>query len=253
MLAQPELEARRWDGYRGLVAPQLLGSWAWPGALLQAGPETRMQGAMDGLLNRLPFWYSVRHPLHGMRFSARSQTHGRMCTCMGAVSLHKAPICPPVPCAVCIVAMADAAQTMPKGEIPSMGLVEDIQAAMLPRGCVIIRPLHAGRSSAAGIPQHVPGHGSSSETHGDGQGPDAAGRAAGQGWAHAQELGRALAAQLAAGGLLLRGLEARSAADLHSAGQLIATWVWWRAGVWMQCLQAAMHAYALCTAFLWET
>ena len=62
MLAQPELEARRWDGYRGLVAPQLLGSWAWPGALLQAGPETRMRGAMDGLLNRLPFWYSVRRP-----------------------------------------------------------------------------------------------------------------------------------------------------------------------------------------------
>ena len=62
MLAQPELEARRWDGYRGLVAPQLLGSWNWPGALLQAGPEMRMRGAMDGLLNRLPFWYSVRRP-----------------------------------------------------------------------------------------------------------------------------------------------------------------------------------------------
>ena len=60
VLSAQELEARRWDGYRGMVAPQLLGSWNWPGATLQAGYETRMRAAIDAMLNRLPFWYSVR-------------------------------------------------------------------------------------------------------------------------------------------------------------------------------------------------
>ena len=60
ILSVPELEARRWDGYRGMVAPQLLGSWNWPGASLQAGYETRMRAAIDAMLCRLPFWYTVR-------------------------------------------------------------------------------------------------------------------------------------------------------------------------------------------------
>ena len=59
ILSAPELEARRWDGYRGMVAPQLLGSWNWPGASLQAGYETRMRAAIDAMLCRMPFWYSV--------------------------------------------------------------------------------------------------------------------------------------------------------------------------------------------------
>ena len=59
-MSAPELESRRWDGYRGMVAPQLLGSWNWPGASLQAGYETRMRAAIDAMLCRLPFWYSVR-------------------------------------------------------------------------------------------------------------------------------------------------------------------------------------------------
>ena len=59
VLSAAELEARRWDGYRGMVAPQLLGSWSWPGATLQAPYETRMRGAIDAMLNRIPFWYSV--------------------------------------------------------------------------------------------------------------------------------------------------------------------------------------------------
>lgn len=60
MLTAPELEARRWDGYRGMVAPQLRGSWSWPGASLQAGYETRLRAAADAMLCRLPFWYLVR-------------------------------------------------------------------------------------------------------------------------------------------------------------------------------------------------
>ena len=39
VLAQPELEARRWDGYRGLVAPQLLGSWELAGRAAAGGPR----------------------------------------------------------------------------------------------------------------------------------------------------------------------------------------------------------------------
>ena len=59
-LSASKLEARRWDGYRGHGCPaQLLGSWSWPGATLQAPYETRMRGAIDAMLNRIPFWYSV--------------------------------------------------------------------------------------------------------------------------------------------------------------------------------------------------
>lgn len=55
-----ELEARRWDGYRGMVAPQLRGEGSWPKASLQAPFELRVQGAIDAMLMRVPFWFAVR-------------------------------------------------------------------------------------------------------------------------------------------------------------------------------------------------
>lgn len=61
VLTAPELEARRWDGYRGMVAPQLRGDGSWPKASLQAGFEVRIQGAVDAMLTRVPFWFMV-HP-----------------------------------------------------------------------------------------------------------------------------------------------------------------------------------------------
>ena len=115
MLAQPELEARRWDGYRGLVAPQLLGSWNWPGALLQAGPETRMCGAMDGLLNRLPFWYSVRR-LHHSKMYLHTRVHACVTYILSCV--HQS--------------QTDVTQKLLQGRMRSMGPVKWIEAAILP-------------------------------------------------------------------------------------------------------------------------
>ena len=60
VLTAAELEARRWDGYRGMVAPQLRGEGSWPKASLQAAFELRMQAAVDAMLMRVPFWFAVR-------------------------------------------------------------------------------------------------------------------------------------------------------------------------------------------------
>lgn len=60
VLTAAELEARRWDGYRGLVAPQLRGEGSWPHASLQAAFELRVQAAVDAMLMRVPFWFTVR-------------------------------------------------------------------------------------------------------------------------------------------------------------------------------------------------
>jgi hypothetical protein len=59
VLTGAELEARRWDGYRGLVAPQLRGDGGWPKASLQAGFEVRIQAAVDAMVTRVPFWFAV--------------------------------------------------------------------------------------------------------------------------------------------------------------------------------------------------
>ncbi|CAL8466956.1 g6492 [Coccomyxa elongata] len=58
VLTAAELEARRWDGYRGLVAPQLRGEGSWPRASLQAAFELRVQAAVDAMLMRMPFWFT---------------------------------------------------------------------------------------------------------------------------------------------------------------------------------------------------
>lgn len=63
MLTTAELEARRWDGYRGMVAPQLRGEGSWPKASLQAAFELRVQAAVDAMLMRVPFWFTVRPTL----------------------------------------------------------------------------------------------------------------------------------------------------------------------------------------------
>lgn len=59
VLTAAELEARRWDGYRGLVAPQLRGEGSWPRASLPAAFELRVQAAVDAMLMRVPFWFTV--------------------------------------------------------------------------------------------------------------------------------------------------------------------------------------------------
>lgn len=72
MLTGPELEARRWDGYRGMIAPQLRGDGSWPKASLQAGFEVRIQAAVDAMLTRVPFWFMVR-------FICPRAPHARVC------------------------------------------------------------------------------------------------------------------------------------------------------------------------------
>ncbi len=70
MLSAAELEARRWDGYRGILAPRLRGEGAWPGASLGAGYEARVAGALDAAVARVPFWLQARAALLCMHMAS---------------------------------------------------------------------------------------------------------------------------------------------------------------------------------------
>lgn len=59
LLGPAELELRRTDGFRNLVAPHLRGEGNWPGAALDATPATRIFHAIDALLSAVPFWFKV--------------------------------------------------------------------------------------------------------------------------------------------------------------------------------------------------
>ena len=59
VLSSSELEARRPDGFKFIVAPVLRGEGNWPGISLYATMEQRIHYTVDALLARIPFWLKV--------------------------------------------------------------------------------------------------------------------------------------------------------------------------------------------------
>ena len=59
VVQSPELEARRSDGFRTLLAPQLRGEGNWPKVALYAAYEARIFFSADALLTSVPFWFKV--------------------------------------------------------------------------------------------------------------------------------------------------------------------------------------------------
>ena len=59
LLGSTELEARRPDGFKFIIAPLLRGEGNWPSVSLYASLEQRIHFTMDALLARIPFWLKV--------------------------------------------------------------------------------------------------------------------------------------------------------------------------------------------------
>ena len=59
LLRPEELEVRRSDGFRTLLAPQLRGEGNWPKVALYAAYEARTFFCADALLTCVPFWFKV--------------------------------------------------------------------------------------------------------------------------------------------------------------------------------------------------
>lgn len=64
LLSSSELEARRPDGFKFVVAPVLRGEGNWPSVSMYGTMEQRMQHTLEVLMARLPFWLQVTllHP-----------------------------------------------------------------------------------------------------------------------------------------------------------------------------------------------
>ena len=59
VLQPHELELRRNDGFRQVLAPQLRGEGNWPKVALYAAAEARIFFCADALLTSIPFWFKV--------------------------------------------------------------------------------------------------------------------------------------------------------------------------------------------------
>ncbi|KAK9803241.1 hypothetical protein WJX73_008882 [Symbiochloris irregularis] len=57
VLLPEELELRRTDGYKGMLAPLLRGEGNWPKVALYAASEARIFFCADALLTSIPFWF----------------------------------------------------------------------------------------------------------------------------------------------------------------------------------------------------
>lgn len=62
LLSSSELEGRRPDGFKFIVAPVLRGEGNWPSVSMYGTMEQRMQHTLEVLLARLPFWLQVHPP-----------------------------------------------------------------------------------------------------------------------------------------------------------------------------------------------
>jgi len=59
LLSSSELEARRPDGFKFIIAPVLRGEGNWPTISLYGTMEQRIHFTVDALLARIPFWFKV--------------------------------------------------------------------------------------------------------------------------------------------------------------------------------------------------
>lgn len=59
LLSSSELEARRPDGFKFIIAPVLRGEGNWPSISLYGTMEQRIHFTVDALLARIPFWFKV--------------------------------------------------------------------------------------------------------------------------------------------------------------------------------------------------
>ncbi len=59
LLSNSELEARRPDGFKFIIAPVLRGEGNWPTVSLYGTMEQRIHFTVDALLARIPFWLKV--------------------------------------------------------------------------------------------------------------------------------------------------------------------------------------------------
>ena len=59
LLSNSELEARRPDGFKFIIAPVLRGEGNWPSVSLYGTTEQRIHFTVDALLARIPFWLKV--------------------------------------------------------------------------------------------------------------------------------------------------------------------------------------------------
>ncbi|DBB03841.1 TPA: hypothetical protein ACH3X1_012936 [Trebouxia sp. C0004] len=57
LLSSSELEARRPDGFKFIIAPVLRGEGNWPSISLYGTMEQRLHFTVDALLARIPFWF----------------------------------------------------------------------------------------------------------------------------------------------------------------------------------------------------
>ena len=58
-MSSAELEARRPDGFKFIIAPLLRGEGNWPSVSLYGSLEQRIHFTVDALLARIPFWLKV--------------------------------------------------------------------------------------------------------------------------------------------------------------------------------------------------
>lgn len=88
LLSSSELEARRPDGFKFIVAPVLRGEGNWPGISLYATMEQRIHYTVDALLARIPFWLKVSHIRHVQVFVALFFELGVMCVTISLLLMN---------------------------------------------------------------------------------------------------------------------------------------------------------------------